>query len=196
MNYINTNTNQYPVTERQIRAEYPLRAHPNPFSPPSEFKPVFPTPQPEHNPVIQIVVEGNPVYSSKGQFEQTWNIQSKFQEYTDDEGIVHTVEEQEQAALAQHAQEQAIQLQNSVVQAVQVRLDTFVQTKNYDGILSAASYATSTNPTFAAEGQRAVILRDNTWATLYQILADVQAGNRPIPSGYEEIEPELPVLTW
>ena len=46
------------------------------------------------------------------------------------------------------------------VAAVQVRLDDFARTRNYDGILSAATYATSTVSKFAAEGQCAVALRD------------------------------------
>lgn len=79
---------------------------------------------------------------------------------------------------------------------VQARLDAFARTRDYDGILSACTYATSTVPKFAAEGQYCVNARDNTWATLYQLLAKVQAGTRPMPSGYEDIEPLLPVLEW
>lgn len=93
-------------------------------------------------------------------------------------------------------EEQQAVLQQSIVNATQSRLDAFAQTKNYDGILSAISYATSDNPDFAAEGQRAATLRDSTWATLYQMLAEVQTGARPIPAGFEDIEAELPELTW
>jgi hypothetical protein len=80
--------------------------------------------------------------------------------------------------------------------AVQKHLDDFARTRGYDGILSAATYATSTVPKFKAEGQYAVEARDATWAKLYQILAEVEAGTRPAPSGYADIEPELPVLEW
>ena len=80
--------------------------------------------------------------------------------------------------------------------AVQKRLDEFARTRGYDNILSAASYATSTNPKFAAEGQYAVAARDATWAKCYEILAEVQAGTRPMPSSFADIEPLLPVLEW
>ena len=79
--------------------------------------------------------------------------------------------------------------------AIQQHLDGFAQTRNYDGILSAATYATSTVPKFAAEGQYAVEARDSTWAGAYAILDAVLVGVRPMPS-IEEVIAELPVLAW
>jgi len=55
------------------------------------------------------------------------------------------------------AQEQVIAQYTA---AVQSHLDAFAQTRNYDGILSAATYATSTVPKFQVEGQYAVEARD------------------------------------
>lgn len=78
---------------------------------------------------------------------------------------------------------------------VQQHLDTFAQTRNYDGILSAASYATSTVPKFAAEGQYAVEARDAAWAKCYEVLAAVETGSRPMPT-LDELLAELPVLAW
>lgn len=88
------------------------------------------------------------------------------------------------------------QIMAECVYRTQKRLDDFARTRNYDNILSACTYATSTVPKFRQEGQYCVNARDNTWATLYTILAEVQAGTRPMPSGYEDIEPLLPVLEW
>lgn len=79
--------------------------------------------------------------------------------------------------------------------AVQKHLDAFARTRNYDGILSAATYATSQVPKFKAEGQYAVEARDATWAKCYEILAAVEAGSRPMPT-LNELLAELPVLTW
>ena len=79
--------------------------------------------------------------------------------------------------------------------AVQKRLDDFARTRGYDGILSAATYATSTVPKFAAEGQYAVEARDATWAKCYEVLAAVEAGSSPMPT-LDELLAELPVLTW
>lgn len=78
----------------------------------------------------------------------------------------------------------------------QLRLDRFARTRQYDGILSAASYATSTVPKFAAEGQYAVEIRDATWARLYELWDEVKAGTRPVPRSFADIEDELPPLAW
>lgn len=100
----------------------------------------------------------------------------------------------EEVAANQAAAAQA--LQQSIVDATQRRLDDFARTRNYDGILSACTYATSAVPKFAAEGQYAVQARDATWAALYQFMADVQAGARPAPAEFADIEPDLPTLEW
>lgn len=84
----------------------------------------------------------------------------------------------------------------AIQSAVQGRLDAFAQTRRYDGILSACTYATSTVPQFRADGQYCVQVRDATWAKCTEILAAVQAGTRPLPGGYSDIEAELPVLEW
>jgi uncharacterized protein YjcR len=83
-----------------------------------------------------------------------------------------------------------------VVAKVQERLDNFAKTKNYDSILSATTYATSKIERFAKEGQRAVDLRDETWAQLYTIMEEAESGKRPTPTNFKEIEKELPALTW
>lgn len=87
-------------------------------------------------------------------------------------------------------------LQADIVGQTQQRLDTFAQTRGYDGILSACTYAASAVPRFSAEGQCAVAARDATWAALYTLLADVQAGVTPMPAGFADVEPLLPALDW
>ena len=84
-------------------------------------------------------------------------------------------------------------LQTDILAATQGALDAFAQTRNYSGILSACTYKDSAVPQFAAEGAYCVQLRDQTWATLYEMLAEVQAGSRAIPAGYADIAGELPV---
>lgn len=93
-------------------------------------------------------------------------------------------------------QQKAASVQAEVVAKTQERLDAFAKSRNYDGILSACTYASSTVPKFQAEGQYCVNARDNTWSALYVILADVQAGARTMPRSYADIEPELPALVW
>lgn len=83
-----------------------------------------------------------------------------------------------------------------VVTLVQKRLDDWAKTRNYDGILSLCTYATSSIPKFALEGQRGVDLRDQTWAALYALMAGVEAGSVPVPTTYAEVEAVLPSLSW
>lgn len=78
---------------------------------------------------------------------------------------------------------------------VQSYLDDTGRQRGYDGILSACTYATSTNTRFAAEGQACVNLRDEVWTSCYAIFDAVAAGQRPIPT-WEELLAELPVIQW
>lgn len=130
-------------------------------------KPVF-------NVLTQKVIEGYPEKQG-GEWVQTWNISD-----------LSLTEQKIQVEMFQRV----------IVAATQERLDSFARTRNYDGILSACTYATSNVPKFAAEGQVAVNLRDATWAALYQILEEVQAGQREAPTGFSDIEPLLPPLEW
>ena len=78
-------------------------------------------------------------------------------------------------------------------QQVQNYLYTTAQERGYDGILSLCTYATSSNATFTKEGQAGVIWRDAVWTKCYEILAEVQAGTREVPT---DIISELPVMNW
>lgn len=194
--YIRLSDQTYPFGEYNIRLMNPNTSFPTPFTPPEDYAPVFPTPQPTFNAVIQVVRETTPELTIKGHWEQRWVVVPRFQAYTDEDGVLHTVAEQEAVAIAADNAEKLQTLQESIVKQTQDRLDTFAKTRNYDGILSASTYATSTIPKFQQEGQYAVVARDQTWAALYEILAEVQAGTRPAPTSYADIEPDLPVLAW
>lgn len=117
---------------------------------------------------------------------------------TDKGDIPFTTEEEAQwdAMEAAEAAKAADRLQQSIVDATQQRLNEFARTRNYDGILSACTYATSTVPKFNGEGQYCVEARDSTWASLYAMLAEVEAGTRPMPTGFADVESELPALAW
>jgi hypothetical protein len=95
----------------------------------------------------------------------------------------------------QKAAEATEQLRQALTRAVQSHLDREAQERNYDGILSLCTYATSVNPKFAAEGQAGVEWRDAVWAKCYEILTDVQAGTRPAPTA-EHLISELPTFAW
>lgn len=196
-NYINTTDNTYPHSESSIRAVYRQTSFPTPFRPPEGYEVVFPAPAPTPtNPVIQIAREIAPVLTDKGTYEQAWEIVDKFSDYTDGEGVLHTKGDQEAAAIAADVATKTTALIDSITKSTQQRLDDFARTRNYDGILSACTYATSTVEKFQIEGQYCVNARDATWATLYAIMSEVEAGTRPMPTGFADVEPLLPVLEW
>lgn len=88
------------------------------------------------------------------------------------------------------------ELRRAFQRAIQRRLDDFARTRDYDGILSAATYATSVAPQHRVEGQYAVRIRDETWAAAFEILAEVEAGARPMPVSIADIESDLPQMEW
>ena len=61
--------------------------------------PVMQAPIPMHDPIVQIARELPPVLTNKGHYEQAWEVVPRFSEYTDAEGVTHTVAEQEAAAI-------------------------------------------------------------------------------------------------
>ena len=83
----------------------------------------------------------------------------------------------------------------SLAKAIQDQLDAFARTRNYDSMLSACTYVTSTVAKFAKEAQYCVEARDSTWSAAYAILADVEAGTRPAPTA-KELLAALPALAW
>ncbi len=78
---------------------------------------------------------------------------------------------------------------------VQRYLDETARSRGYDGILSACTYATSSVPKFAAEGQACVTWRDSVWATCYVLMGDVMQGLIAIPTAAELIA-ALPQMVW
>lgn len=88
------------------------------------------------------------------------------------------------------------QIQTEIVAATQARLDAFARTRGYDDIKSASDYANCSVQKFSVEGIYCRDARAETWNKLYQILAEVQAGTRPMPSEYADISAELPALQW
>jgi len=135
--------------------------------------------QPTYDSITQGVQEITPVLAEDGIWYQTWEVYALTQEEID-----------ANTAAANAA------LRKSITDDVMKSLDDFAATRNYSSIFATCTYATSIIPKFQQEAVCCVTLRDNTWVACYQILAEVQAGTRPVPSGYADIAADLPVLEW
>ena len=85
------------------------------------------------------------------------------------------------------------EIQKQLTDAVQHVLDTKAQELNYDNCLSVCSYIETGVAKFDAEGKAFRAWRSAVWAKGYEILAQVQAGQRGIPTEAELIA-ELPEL--
>lgn len=78
--------------------------------------------------------------------------------------------------------------------AIDQHLDFVAKSHRYESIRTMVTYATSEHPTFGAEGRAAVKFRDACYAYGIQVIADVQAEQRTIPTE-EELIAELPLIT-
>lgn len=192
MAYINTKTLQYPVTEYEIKAVCWNTAFPHPFTPPDDYAWVFPSPQPEYNPLTSYVHEGAPLLAD-GMYYQTWVVAAL-----------------EAAQVTENMVAAGNQLKNSIITEMQQRLNEFASTRGYDNVDSMSKYKDITNEEIAAlpEEEQPLVLKfraecrylalatARTWARLYLLLAEVEQGARPMPTGLADFTPELPVLEW
>lgn len=78
---------------------------------------------------------------------------------------------------------------------MQAALDDKAKERQYDGIMSLCTYATSKNPKFSNEGQAGVNWRDDMWSFGYNLMAKVESGKVPAPS-LEELGAMLPTMAW
>ena len=85
-------------------------------------------------------------------------------------------------------------IKSRLIVTVQNHLDNTARARGYDSIVSACSYAAVAN-IFQIEGIAAIQWRSSVWEKCYQILAEVQANTRAIPSESELIA-LLPVINW
>jgi hypothetical protein len=169
--YRHKDSGRYPVSFVDLCEAFPNTSIPNP---PAEsdlehlgYEEVAESDVPAHDPILQQVSLGEPS-KVNGRWVKTW--------------VTSAVDAT--AAVA------------NISNAVQRRLDEFARSHYYDSILSACTYATSSVPRFKADGQCAVNLRDATWSALYQLMADVRSGAKPMPSTFAEVEAVLPALSW
>lgn len=86
------------------------------------------------------------------------------------------------------------QIRAALTDAVYAHMNAAAQARGYDDIKAAVTYAEEPAvPLFQAEGRALRAWRSLVWAHCYQVLADVQAGTRAIPTAAQLIA-ELPAL--
>ena len=165
---------EYPV--RDLRRRFPKTSLPKHLTDdklPQGYVNVLETPRPAADAGFK-VVEGTPA-RVQGKWSQVWE-----QVALDDEEL--------QGLRREAARRLLLEAQQA--------LDIFANTREYDGIVALCTYAASSVPKFAREGQRGMELRDALWSAVLPIAKDVRSGARPIPASYADITPELPVLGW
>lgn len=79
--------------------------------------------------------------------------------------------------------------------AIQLVIDAEARSKKYANAVSAASYANSTVPQWAAEAAAFIAWRDQVWAYAYTQLDAVMQGQRAQPT-VDELIAELPAIAW
>lgn len=183
MNYFNL-TNQTQHTESEIRSANPNTSFPQPFIPPTGYELVFPSPQPAHNPVAQSVREITPVLTSKGHYEQSWEVVELFTDQVEKDAAI--------------ASSQVAAFQAAVIAfdtALTAHMDNTAKQRRYDNRITCAVRAGYSGP-FQAEGAAFALWMDNCNALAYQMLAAVQAGTAPMPESPQAFIDTLPVMVW
>ena len=174
MAYIRLIDNFYPLSEREIRDAFPNTSFATPFNP-EGYAVVFPVPQPTFDWVTQGVREIAPQISSKGTWEQVWEVFSLTPEQ-----------------IAENQVKFATERMKACESALENLLDTKAQERTWKDCMSAraaAGYPSSFQP----EGIAFVNWWAACWELAHTILAEVQAGTRPIPTveGFLAEMPEL-----
>ena len=86
------------------------------------------------------------------------------------------------------------EIETHKIAVVQRHMDEAARALRYDDIATAVTYAEEpTVPKFQAEGRAFREWRSAAWARCYEILADVTAGERPVPTDAALLS-ELPQL--
>lgn len=79
--------------------------------------------------------------------------------------------------------------------AITAHLDATAQTRRYDDRITCMVRAGFAGP-FQAEAQAFALWADSCNALAYQLLAEVEAGTRPMPTTTQELIDALPPMIW
>lgn len=92
-------------------------------------------------------------------------------------------------------EQQLAKIKKERLKAVDDYMDRTVQERGYDNIAKCVTYEGDIDETFNREGTLAKQWRSKVYRKCYDILAEVEAGLRDVPTA-EELIAELPKLEW
>jgi hypothetical protein len=100
------------------------------------------------------------------------------------------------AVLAARAAAAQAELIESYRRAVQAHVDATARARGYDSGVSAASYAGDPNAVWAAEAAAFIAWRSAVWVLVFDMLAEVQAGDADAPESPDALIATLPAMVW
>lgn len=164
---------KYPI---DVRAEFPDTSFPQDLSAADLSDMGVFSVQPVASPDVlwtQIVFEGEPQLVN-GAWVQSW--------------VVRDATDAEKSAMVDARERQCSD-------AAQVHLDAGAQSRGYDDIVAACSYAASSHVRFGQEGRDCLQWRDAVWDAVSLVFQDVRAGRRDLPTA-DEVVAALPQIVW
>lgn len=105
MKYIKIDTQEYPLSQEDIKRIHSNTSFPEQFVAPEGYAAVFPSPMPEYNPQEQYVVEGSPIKTTKGHYEQSWLVK-KLDSVSIEANKAQLVEQYQQAVSAKRYEQE------------------------------------------------------------------------------------------
>lgn len=148
--------------------------------------------KPEHNPISQGLTDQG---------------QSKVDDVYVIDYVVHDLPAEEAQANQAEADKK---LKDLIITQTQERLDNFTASRGYTSVDSISKYQNiqdeeiASSPVeqqplltkFRSEARYVALVTAQTWAKLYLILDEVNAGTRARPTGIHDIINDLPQLAW
>jgi hypothetical protein len=79
---------------------------------------------------------------------------------------------------------------------VQAHIDTTAQSRGYNDGVAMAGYVVSSVPPWKAEAETFVAWRDAVWLYVFELMAQVQAGDAEPPASTDALIGWLPQIEW
>lgn len=185
---------EYPVTEAQIK----VRSHPVFWYTPCEFdaKPALPKFHVYKENKAIVTKEGNQVVQVTFEviemsLDGLFTLLPKYQEGKNSLTPMKYVYSALQPDL-----DLVNAIESKTRDRVQGLMDQFAQTRGYDSIASAISYAGDSNEKYNKEGTYCKSLRSQTWSALEDYFNQVTLSQVPMPYKWDSILKQLPTMEW